>query len=120
MHPDKSLDGSDGVAKVVVVEERLLLLDPGDRPQVGLLEDEQLVALDMLLLACVHSGVGLHPYGNEIALLCQRSAGSTYNFCRHGAVDGWHKEATRWRLRPHAQVGGGRAEMLNVDLERED
>ena len=50
MLPDKSLDGSDGVAKVVVVEERLLLLDPRDSPQVGLLEDEQLVALDKLLL----------------------------------------------------------------------
>ena len=52
-------------------------------------------------------------------MLCQRSAGSTDDFCRHWAVDGWHKEATRRGLRPHAQVGGGRAEMLTVDLDRE-
>ena len=51
--------------------------------------------------------------------LCQRSAGSTDDLCRHGAVDGWHREATRWGLGPHAQVGGGRAEMLTVDLDRE-
>ena len=52
-------------------------------------------------------------------MLCQRSAGSTDDFCRHRAVDRWDKEATRWGLGPHAQVGGGRAEMLTVDLDRE-
>ena len=54
-------------------------------------------------------------------LLGQWSAGTTDDFSRHGAVEGWHKEATRWGLGPHANVGSVRAEILTVDLDnRED
>ena len=38
------------------------------------------------------------------SLLGQWSAGTTDDFSRHGAVEGWHKEATRWGLGPHARV----------------
>ena len=52
-------------------------------------------------------------------LLGQWSAGTTDDFSRHGAVEGWHKEAIRWGLGPHSNVGGMRAEMVTVHLDIE-
>ena len=35
------------------------------------------------------------------------------------SVEGWHKEAIRWGLGPHSNVGGMRAEMVIVHLDIE-